>query len=166
LIWQLFSTLDYPWWQILIAVTAIFLIVAAFLPTLIENFFDVDQKQPSSISPVKRAVTISAACGFAGLIMFSVTRGSAETTGITVQLYNASLPIAELSFALCGACCNVLKRFYSWSRVAAQEFKRLTKLANEKQAKVVELSAKINANKAQNQTSSPVVEESKSDKSH
>ncbi len=145
---QTWLTLSYDWPVKLAIIAAGFLLVWKLFPALIWTAFDVDQRQPDSVKPVKKTFIAAAVLALLGLFAFALTRSTDETGGAWVMLYNNSLVLAELGFAICGACAHVMKRFYEWSIVYTRDYTSLDQQLQSTLARIVELEAGAGTNPA------------------
>jgi hypothetical protein len=143
LIYLTVQNIELPWyWQVLIAVVT-FIVFWQWLPAPFETGFDVKQKIPTSIKPIEIILIVSGSLALLGLLGYSVTRASDDTEGTTALIFRNTLTLAEVGFALSAASLNILRRFYSWSILAARDDQTLTTNINELRLEIAELSARL-----------------------
>ena len=136
---QTWLTLSYEWPIKVAIVVAGFLVVWQLFPAIILTAFEVDQRRKDSIKPVKVTLLLAAIIATGGVIAFAVTRSSDDESGAWVVVYNNALVAAEIGFAICGACAQVMKDFYSWSILQSRRYLDLEQGVNEASRKVFEL---------------------------
>lgn len=142
LVFMTFATLELEWWINLLIIGFFFCVVTLVLPLLTE-LFNVSKENPASVTRAKIAACILTGCAVASVVLFAVYRSSAETEGIGVTLFNLSMPLAELFFALLGACCGEIKRFYNWSKIAEERHEQLEQEANRLEDEISIVSEKL-----------------------
>jgi hypothetical protein len=133
----------FAWELKILIVAAVFVVVWKLFPALLAAAFNVKTKVPESIKPVKWTLLVGGVLAVGGLVGFSLTRASDEVVGLIAMIYQNALTVAELGFGICAANFNILKKFYSWSLLAATDYDNWTEQANKLRAEHAELSAQL-----------------------
>lgn len=148
-----FSYLDYEWWMNALIVLFFFTIITLIMPLLTE-VFNVNKENPDSINRLKTAIYILTLLTLICTAIFALFRSSTETSGITVMLWDYSMPAAEIFTAFLASCCAEAKRFYGWSKELKDEYNQLDAQSKKIEAEIANISSKIPPNNSPNGGSS------------
>lgn len=137
-----FNYLDYEWWMNALIVLFFFTIITLIMPLLTEAF-NVNKENPDSINRLKTAIYILTLLTLICTAIFALFRSSTETSGITVMLWDYSMPAAEIFTAFLASCCAEAKRFYGWSKELKDEYNQLDAQSKKIEAEIADISSKI-----------------------
>jgi hypothetical protein len=147
LIFLTFNYLDNEWWLNALMVIFFFTIITLVL-RLLTGLFNVSKENPPSVNRLKIASYVLTFLALSCVAIFALLRSLVEKEGISVMLWNYSMPAAELFFAFLAACCGEIKRFYSWSKDLKDEYIDLKHQANDIESEIDSISPKLPSNPA------------------